>query len=176
MNENKFCVICQESIDNNCVDLPGCNHSFHSNCIVPWLQKNNECPVCRYEPESSVSSSEDDSENTEYIESVIRVLRRRNISTGFRILRSNNLSRPQRLIKKRYDKHIRDLKDAKRNITEINNNLRAFKTTEEYINIQNELQNIKIELRKANTVRNRCLRNIQTERARIEQIGRDATR
>ena len=173
MNENKFCVICQETIDSNCINLPGCNHPFHSTCIVPWLQKNNECPVCRYEPESSLSS-ESDSENIEYVESVIQILRRRNINTGFRILRSNNLSRHHRSIKKRYDKYVRDLQDAKRNIQEINHSLRVFKTTNEYLQIQNELKNIQVQLRKANTIRNRCLRNIHHERTRIEQIGRDA--
>lgn len=24
-----------------------CNHSFHAECLFPWLQLNTSCPVCR---------------------------------------------------------------------------------------------------------------------------------
>ena len=175
MNPPDFCVICQENIDTQGVSLPGCNHSFHSNCIVPWLQKNNECPVCRYEPASSSSSeSSDDEEYVDYVESVIRSIRKRHISTGFRILRSANLSRHQRLVKTRYENSQRDLQNAKHNIQEINTHLRQFKKTSGYLLVQNELNCIQKNLRKAKTIRNRCLRKIQYERSQIEQIGRDA--
>lgn len=26
-----------------------CTHSFHSSCILPWLEKTNTCPLCRFE-------------------------------------------------------------------------------------------------------------------------------
>nr|CAD7568477.1 unnamed protein product [Timema californicum] len=26
-----------------------CNHSFHSACILPWLEKTNSCPLCRHQ-------------------------------------------------------------------------------------------------------------------------------
>lgn len=26
-----------------------CTHSFHSSCILPWLEKTNSCPLCRFE-------------------------------------------------------------------------------------------------------------------------------
>ncbi len=46
------CRICLEPLRTGDIvaipkDLP-CNHfDFHSHCIVPWLLRNNSCPVCR---------------------------------------------------------------------------------------------------------------------------------
>jgi hypothetical protein len=46
------CAICQESIRIGhtfkrlpCSDTV--NHCFHSECINPWIQSHNTCPICR---------------------------------------------------------------------------------------------------------------------------------
>eukprot|EP01057_Protomagalhaensia_wolfi_P000886 Protomagalhaensia_wolfi_Nauph_80__885@NODE_150_length_3412_cov_153_592647_g111_i0_p1_GENE_NODE_150_length_3412_cov_153_592647_g111_i0NODE_150_length_3412_cov_153_592647_g111_i0_p1_ORF_typecomplete_len330_score25_22zfRING_2/PF13639_6/3_8e03zfRING_2/PF13639_6/3_4e16zfrbx1/PF12678_7/1_9e11zfC3HC4_2/PF13923_6/2_3e09zfANAPC11/PF12861_7/5_6e02zfANAPC11/PF12861_7/1_3e07ProkRING_4/PF14447_6/5_3e03ProkRING_4/PF14447_6/4_7e07zfC3HC4/PF00097_25/1_2e06zfC3HC4_3/PF13920_6/1_2e06zfRING_11/PF17123_5/7_2e06zfRI len=49
------CAICQESFQQG--DLvtqltPNrdiCGHKFHDQCLMPWLEKHNTCPICRFE-------------------------------------------------------------------------------------------------------------------------------
>ncbi|XP_059630321.1 uncharacterized protein LOC132273376 [Cornus florida] len=44
------CVVCLDeiSVGNEFTRLL-CSHSFHYQCIVKWLAKNNNCPICRFE-------------------------------------------------------------------------------------------------------------------------------
>lgn len=43
------CSICTESCDD--ISIMGCGHTFHENCIMKWLEVNNNCPNCRkYHP------------------------------------------------------------------------------------------------------------------------------
>mmetsp|Transcript_24984 Transcript_24984/g.61520 ORF Transcript_24984/g.61520 Transcript_24984/m.61520 type:complete len:471 (+) Transcript_24984:2123-3535(+) len=45
------CCICLENYgpgDTICVPIANsCNHMFHEECVVAWLQHNNRCPLCR---------------------------------------------------------------------------------------------------------------------------------
>ncbi len=49
-SNNEFCVICQEHIkptDTKPVTVTSCNHTFHTECLTPWLQRVNVCPLCK---------------------------------------------------------------------------------------------------------------------------------
>ncbi|KEP65427.1 UNVERIFIED_CONTAM: zinc finger, C3HC4 type (RING finger) domain-containing protein [Hammondia hammondi] len=49
------CAICQEDYSREDVvhrlteDASQCSHVFHRQCIIPWLEQHNSCPVCRFE-------------------------------------------------------------------------------------------------------------------------------
>ena len=46
-----------------------CNHVFHKNCILKWLEKSNICPLCKYDITDDVNKielkNESDEENNE---------------------------------------------------------------------------------------------------------------
>ena len=60
------CAICYEALSTAHTEtLIGCGHIFHSSCIVPALQHNRSCPLCRFQPtlpdpDYGFSSSESD--------------------------------------------------------------------------------------------------------------------
>ncbi|PRQ35851.1 putative transcription factor C2H2 family [Rosa chinensis] len=43
------CVICMDdfNVGRDASRLP-CLHIFHRNCIVDWLRRNHNCPICRH--------------------------------------------------------------------------------------------------------------------------------
>ncbi|RLN51371.1 hypothetical protein BBJ29_000685 [Phytophthora kernoviae] len=44
------CPVCKDffAVDDEVHRLP-CDHSFHPDCILPWLKQHNSCPLCRFE-------------------------------------------------------------------------------------------------------------------------------
>ena len=49
--ERAICAICLDRLSvSDVVGLDGCQHQFHPKCIVPSLQRNRRCPMCRQAP------------------------------------------------------------------------------------------------------------------------------
>ena len=46
----KDCAVCQDQIkeEEDVTELP-CGHIYHKDCVVPWLQRHANCPICRSE-------------------------------------------------------------------------------------------------------------------------------
>ncbi|KAH9305602.1 hypothetical protein KI387_010006, partial [Taxus chinensis] len=47
------CAVCREHliIGDKMQELP-CKHLFHPDCLKPWLDEHNSCPICRHELET----------------------------------------------------------------------------------------------------------------------------
>ncbi|KAI3961063.1 hypothetical protein MKW92_026655 [Papaver armeniacum] len=50
-DENRNCPICLEVIrekdEKGTANLPNCSHRFHFHCILKWIEKKQNCPICR---------------------------------------------------------------------------------------------------------------------------------
>ena len=119
------CAVCQEEVTSP-VRLQGCNHGFHGYCIVPWLQRNRSCPLCRFRlpfgseadeeegrsevEEGSDEESEDGSEDGRSVDSDVSddsLRRERLFRIGMRTLSCRFATRENKNLKREYDRAFR---------------------------------------------------------------------
>jgi len=46
-NQNEECCICMDIGETNSWSMLACGHKFHKDCVLPWIQANHTCPICR---------------------------------------------------------------------------------------------------------------------------------
>ena len=58
------CSVCWDDfkLDEDVRQLK-CEHIFHENCIIPWLELHNTCPVCRQEQEPGGQTASDQNQS-----------------------------------------------------------------------------------------------------------------
>jgi len=68
LNKNTDCTICRQSLntfsiyakDSNITEIKhcsgSCGHTFHKECIIPWLNKSDTCPICSKSMKSIINS------------------------------------------------------------------------------------------------------------------------
>ena len=57
VDANLQCSVCWDDfkLDEEVKRLR-CDHYFHEDCIIPWLELHNTCPICRKEQEDDSGS------------------------------------------------------------------------------------------------------------------------
>ncbi|CAL0316240.1 unnamed protein product [Lupinus luteus] len=49
-SELNQCAVCQDEFEKGSrVKQMPCKHVYHGDCLIPWLELHNSCPVCRHE-------------------------------------------------------------------------------------------------------------------------------
>lgn len=178
------CSICLDDTPGDFTKLD-CGHTFHSSCLVTWLWKKQECPLCRAQPVESSDSDESDDDGEVQQVSLQQYETQRSNKLRNLIRRKNHDNATRKKITRLQEWKER-FKQARKQLTSIDENL-ADLTKENtaklrriklrYLaassNMKNDLKRRTTTLR---TQRQQILRKVCTGRSMIRQLGDDLVR
>lgn len=179
MQDADVCAICQESVSSDAggVCLHGCGHRFHGHCVVPWLQRNRSCPLCRNELSDSDESDdetddgEEDSGGLEYEEAHLRAAEdRRLFQVGMRAITSRFAARHMKVLRAEYETTLRRATKATDALIRAN---RALCTAEDVglMEHPDRARLVSDRVRRLGRREMFCLRRLGEVRRRVEAIG-----
>ncbi|KAH8556301.1 hypothetical protein BGW37DRAFT_471880 [Umbelopsis sp. PMI_123] len=66
LSSDEACIICKENFheSQSVVTKMPCHHYFDQECLLPWLQLHNTCPMCRYTVETEEQVKQEEQEAT----------------------------------------------------------------------------------------------------------------
>ncbi|XP_047339051.1 probable E3 ubiquitin-protein ligase RHC1A [Impatiens glandulifera] len=92
VRSDPYCAICTDKFKIGCYakEMP-CNHIYHPDCIGPWLEQHNSCPVCRQglPPQSRNNNRSSSSSSSSRMENP----RTRNVFSSIWPFKSRNINR-----------------------------------------------------------------------------------
>ncbi|KAM7528837.1 hypothetical protein LguiB_032247 [Lonicera macranthoides] len=97
-SNDSICAICKDEFTaEDKINMLPCRHYFHVECIVPWMNLNTTCPLCRYKLPERKYRSVRKRRRTSWLRSWIDANRRPVIRRSSRLTRST-ASRIERVI------------------------------------------------------------------------------
>lgn len=169
MQDADVCAICQESVSSDAggVCLHGCGHRFHGHCVVPWLQRNRSCPLCRNE----LHDSDESNDETDDGEAHLRAAEdRRLFQVGMRAITSRFAARHMKVLRIEYESTLRRATRATDALILAN---RALFTAEDagLMEHPDRARLVSDRVRRLGRREMFCLRRLGAVRRRVEAIG-----
>ncbi|KAG0735954.1 hypothetical protein G6F57_002065 [Rhizopus arrhizus] len=136
LNDDDTCIICKDNLmqSSNAVTRMPCGHLFDKECIIPWLELHNTCPMCRYQVETEEKVKQEEEEERQVFAT------RSNLKRHMENPNIHNIPYIRSRDQKRWKGHSKKI-ISKEETTESNNDrMRKWRAENREKNRQNDLR------------------------------------